>query len=135
MIEYTRSANDYETDANGYVHHSNYIRYMEEARIYALEKIGFSFKALEEQGLASPVVDVKCEYIGDLDFEDRFTVGVWGYMKSSAVFELKYEITLDGEEIANGSSKHCFMKGGRPINIKKELPEFVSALENTKKEK
>ena len=33
----------YETDQMGIVHHSNYIRWFEEARIYFMEQVGYSF--------------------------------------------------------------------------------------------
>ena len=38
----------YETDKMGITHHSNYIRWMEEARVDFLEKIGWSYAKLEE---------------------------------------------------------------------------------------
>ena len=43
MIEvkpYIRRANYYETDQMGIVHHSNYIRYSEEARIELMRQVG-----------------------------------------------------------------------------------------------
>lgn len=52
----------YETDKMGITHHSNYIRFMEEARIDWLDKIGWNFAKLESMGLTSPVLSVKCEY-------------------------------------------------------------------------
>ena len=41
----------YETDQMGIVHHSNYIRWFEEARSYILEQIGFGYKKMEEEGI------------------------------------------------------------------------------------
>ena len=38
-MEFERGINYYELDGMNVVHHSNYIRYMEEARIYLLDKI------------------------------------------------------------------------------------------------
>ena len=40
-----------ETDQMGIVHHSNYIRWMEEARIDFLSQIGWDFDKLEEMGI------------------------------------------------------------------------------------
>lgn len=40
MIKYSRSVNYYETDQMGIVHHSNYIRYFEEARLHWMDEIG-----------------------------------------------------------------------------------------------
>ena len=40
---YERTINYYETDKMGIVHHSNYIRFLEEARCYKLKKMGMPY--------------------------------------------------------------------------------------------
>ena len=40
---YTRRANYYETDKMGIIHHSNYIRWFEEARLHYMEEMGWPF--------------------------------------------------------------------------------------------
>ena len=40
VIEYERSPFYYETDRMNVIHHSNYIRWFEEARIYFMEQVG-----------------------------------------------------------------------------------------------
>ena len=52
----------YETDQMGIVHHSNYIRWFEEARSYILEENGFGYKKMEELGIISPVLSVNARY-------------------------------------------------------------------------
>ena len=47
---YEHKVHYYETDKMGVVHHSNYIRWMEEARVDMMEKSGFGYKRLEEEG-------------------------------------------------------------------------------------
>ena len=46
---YKRKVNYYETDAMQIVHHSNYIRFLEEARISFMDKIGLPYKKIEEE--------------------------------------------------------------------------------------
>ena len=58
MEKYVHKVNYYETDKMGITHHSNYIRWMEEARIAFFDAIGFSYKKLEEQGIVSPVLGI-----------------------------------------------------------------------------
>ena len=41
---YEHKAHYYETDKMGIVHHSNHIRWMEEARMDLLEQLGYSFQ-------------------------------------------------------------------------------------------
>ena len=45
--QYGRKVNYYETDQMGVVHHSNYIRWMEETRVAYLEKIGVGYDKME----------------------------------------------------------------------------------------
>ena len=45
---FERRINYYETDKMGVVHHSNYIRFLEETRCEWLEKIGMPFEVLEK---------------------------------------------------------------------------------------
>ena len=47
---YIHKVQYYETDMMGMVHHSNYIRWMEEARIDFMDKLGFSYRKMEEEG-------------------------------------------------------------------------------------
>ena len=44
---YERTINYYETDKMGVVHHSNYIRFLEEARCYFLLCFGMPFEDFE----------------------------------------------------------------------------------------
>lgn len=59
---YTHKVQYYETDKMGITHHSNYVRWMEEARIDFLDKLGFPFEKLEQDGIVSPVLSVECSY-------------------------------------------------------------------------
>ena len=59
---YQHKAQYYETDQMGCVHHSNYIRWFEEARTDLLEQLGFSYGHMEELGILCPVLEVHVEY-------------------------------------------------------------------------
>lgn len=71
---YDRSINYYETDQMGIVHHSNYIRYFEEARLDMMEQVGLSYAAMEEHGLIIPVLSVACEYIKPVLFGEKVQI-------------------------------------------------------------
>ena len=51
MYSYLHKVQYYETDQMKVVHHSNYIRWMEEARIAFLDSIGVCYAQLEERGI------------------------------------------------------------------------------------
>ena len=58
MHSYIRKVKYYETDKMGITHHSNYIRWMEEARMDFIKSLGYGMKRLESEGVMSPVVSL-----------------------------------------------------------------------------
>lgn len=63
MEKYVHIVKYYETDKMGITHHSNYFRWMEEARVDFFNKIGISYKYLESIGVFSPFVNVECNFV------------------------------------------------------------------------
>lgn len=48
-LTFERKINYYETDKMGIVHHSNYIRFLEEARCFLLNSVGMPFSEFEKK--------------------------------------------------------------------------------------
>lgn len=121
----------YETDKMGITHHSNYIRFMEEARVDWLNKIGWSFDKLEKLGLTSPVISVKCKYKKTTTYPDIVLIKPTLEAYNGIKMKIKYEITNKetNEIVAIGETEHCFLnEKGFPIIIKKSYPEFDTSL-------
>ncbi len=120
----------YETDKMGITHHSNYIRWMEEARIDFLSRIGWDYAKLEEEGIISPVVSVACKYIRTTTFGDTVSIEVTATEFKGVKLKLGYIMRNDeGTTVCEASSEHCFLdKQGLPIKLKKEYPLFYHAL-------
>ena len=76
IMEFERGINYYELDGMNVVHHSNYIRYMEEARIYLLDKMGLPYKKIEDNGIMIPVLEVNYKYKYPAKFGDIIVVKV-----------------------------------------------------------
>lgn len=131
-IVFERKINYYETDRMGVVHHSNYIRFLEEARCYWLEKIDMPFELLEENGITIPVLGVNCSYKYHVTFGD--TILIKPYMKeySGVRMMVGYDVTekTTGKTVIIAETKHCFTnKSLKPINLKKYNPEFSNKFE------
>tara|TARA_Y100001935_G_C17041030_1_gene377275 strand:- start:300 stop:659 length:360 start_codon:yes stop_codon:yes gene_type:complete len=60
----------------GFVHHSNYLKYFEAARLEWLDKLGISYKKMEEDGVLLPVIYTEIKYLFPLKFDDTFVVKV-----------------------------------------------------------
>ena len=73
---FERRINYYETDRMGVVHHSNYIRYLEEARCFWLEELQMPFSLFEEKGITIPVLGVNCRYQYHVTFDDTIQIYV-----------------------------------------------------------
>ena len=73
---YCRKAQYHETDQMGIIHHSNYVKWMEEARIGYMSQMGFSYKKVEELGVISPVVEISVAYKKQVFFDDEIQVRV-----------------------------------------------------------
>ncbi len=131
MKAYIHQVQYYETDRMGITHHSNYIRWMEEARVAFLEELGWSYARLEHMGIFSPVTQVSCEYKKTTTFPDQVAIEVQVQEYRGVRLFLAYRM-LDartGEEAAVGTSGHCFLnREGRPMSLKKECPAFDAAL-------
>ena len=112
---FERGINYYETDKMGVVHHSNYIRYMEEARCSWLESIGMPFELLEKNGITIPVLGVSCNYKYHATFGDIILIKAYMKEYSGVRMTVGYEMTdkntgkvfLTGETKANKLKKIC----------------------------
>ncbi|PQO38323.1 acyl-CoA thioesterase [Blastopirellula marina] len=107
-----------ETDAQGRVHHANYITYFELARTEMLRAGGFNYKRMEEEGLLLVVRDVQCRYHLPAEFDDLLQVTVKTVKAKGARIELNYEIRRDDDVIVEGSTLlACITREGKPTRI------------------
>ena len=89
MEPYRHIVQYYETDRMGVTHHSNYIRWMEDARVDFLRQIGWGYGKLEAAGILSPVTAVECHYRASTTFSDEVTVRVTVREFSGVVLKLQ----------------------------------------------
>lgn len=132
-IIFERKINYYETDRMGIVHHSNYIRYLEEARCYWLEKVEMPFSLLEENGITIPVLGVNCTYKYHVTFDDTILINVFVKEYSGVRMTIGYDVKdkKTGKTVLLGETKHCFTdKNLKPINLKKYAPDFSNKIED-----
>lgn len=131
MNTYTHKVCYYETDKMGITHHSNYIRWMEEARVAFLDRIGYGYAKLESEGVVSPVIGVECQYKHPTTFDDGVEIAVDVDEFKGVRLVVGYTMTnrKSGELVLTGRTTHCFTDvSGKPIILKKQFPEFDAAL-------
>ena len=76
MNAYRHTVQYYETDRMGIVHHSNYIRWMEEARVDYLAQLGWGLERLEAMGSVSPATYLDAKYKQTTTFPDVISIQV-----------------------------------------------------------
>lgn len=128
MHTYHHEVKYYECDRMGITHHSNYVRFMEEARVDLLDQLGYGFDKVEAEGVVSPVVAIQCNYKHPTTFKDVIDINVWISKLSDLKFDFSYEMKVGGKVVCTAQSTHCFMENNRPVIIAKRLPELYKAI-------
>jgi len=127
IYPYERKAYYYETDKMGIMHHSNYIRILEESRVSFLEQAGMPFESIEASGVLMPVLTAGCKYITPLVFDEPFAVYPMITVFTGTKLELTYKIISrrSGKLCAEGYSSHCFTDENlKPIRTKQNHPKI-----------
>lgn len=124
---YLHNAKYYETDQMAIVHHSNYIRWFEEARIDWLEQMGIPYDEMEARGIIIPVIGVSAEYKTMTHFKEDVAIYSRLEAYNSVRFTVSYEVrdVKTGVLRCTGSSSHCFVdQNYRPIILRKAAPDY-----------
>ncbi len=131
MKPYLHKVQYYETDRMGITHHSNYIRWMEEARIDFMDQIGFPYTRMEAEGVLSPVKALSCEDRQPCTFGDEISIYVSAGSFNGVVLEILYRMAnREGETVCTARSEHVFLnREGRFVRMKKQMPAFCAAVE------
>lgn len=134
---FKRKVRYYETDRMGVVHHSNYLRILEDARMDWMDENVMKYSELEKLGVIVPAVSASGNFRGFLHFDEHFTVYVRLVEYTGVRMKFSYEIYSDetGKLCYDGETSHYFssdaLKTGKdymPVSIKHKLPEVHEKL-------
>ncbi|MDR2125544.1 MAG: acyl-CoA thioesterase [Prevotellaceae bacterium] len=118
----------YETDKMGIVHHSNYVRYYEYARMEMMMNLGLSYGTMEKEGVMMPVISVSSRYIKPAYYEDELVVRVILNDLPTAKICFCYEIfNQHGDLINKGETVLSFtnIATGRPCRPPQRLTDIL----------
>ena len=130
MQPYIHTVQYYETDRMRITHHSNYIRWMEEARMELLSRLDWPIERLEEMGIFIPVVAVDFRFKHTTTSSERISITVsvakWTGIRMVLAYEMRKE---DGTLAGTGTTEHCFLdREGRIIRLQREYAELYQAI-------
>ena len=111
-----------ETDAQGHVHHANYINYFEIGRVEMLRDGGISYREFEESGLMLVIVNLKCDYFKPAVYDDLLKLRTSVVKAKGVRIQHSYEIFRDDDLIVKGETiVACVDHKGKP----KALPIWL----------
>lgn len=116
-----------ETDQMGIVHHSNYLRYFEVARLEWLTALGVSYTSMEQHGILMPVIDANLSYKTSAFFEDSLIVHIQLEEIPRVKIKFSYEIKNQKDQVVClGHTSLAFLN----VETRKPMrcPENFSAL-------
>ncbi len=92
-----------DTDQMGFMHHSNYARYYEDARTALFRKLGLPYSEVEKEGLLLPVVKMEAHFKQPLRYEEEFTVTTWLEKMPASTIIFHYEIENEDDEVVHAA--------------------------------
>jgi acyl-CoA thioester hydrolase len=109
-----------ETDKMGVVYYANYFVWFEVARTEWLRSQGWTYREMEAQGLALPVIDAHCEYRQSARYDDEIELRTRGALISPLRIEFTYDLMRKFDAIlaATGRTVHAATDlDGRPTRL------------------
>ena len=117
----------YETDAMRVVHHSNYIRYFELARIVWLDEHHRPYREYVADGLHFATTHVEVNYHAPAAYDDRVRIETWPTWVRAASLRMAYTISRGDDVLVSGATEHAMVdeESGRPRRIPREWRESL----------
>jgi acyl-CoA thioester hydrolase len=112
-----------ETDAQGRVHHANYINFFEIGRVEFLRALGHSYRDLEDkEEIMLVVAEVSCQYFLPARYDDLLTLRTTVTRSKGVRIRHEYKVFLHDNLIAMGHTVVACV--GRNGKVKK-LPKWL----------
>jgi acyl-CoA thioester hydrolase len=118
-----------ETDRMGVVYYANYLVWFEIGRTEWLRETGWTYRAMEEDGLALPVIEAHCEYKQGARYDDELEIRTTARLVSPARIAFDYEIVrvADAVTVAKGRTVHATIdRAGRPTRLPARVKELMA---------
>ena len=125
----------FDTDAMRIVHHANYVRYFELARVRLLDEHHRPYTDYMAEGIHFAVTRVEVDYKQAARFDDRLAVQAWLTWVRGASLAVGYAITRGDELLVHGSTEHAAVdEAGRVRRIPRAYRADLGSLVGPKPE-
>ena len=119
-----------DTDQMGVVYYGNYPQYLELGRVEWLRSIGFTYKAMEEEGIMMPVVSLQIQYKKPALYDELITIRTKLKELPSTKIEFNYEILNEkGELLSTANTVLVFVDARtfRPVRCPEKVLKLIKA--------
>ena len=107
-----------ETDAQGRVHHANYLNYFEIGRVEMLRASGIRYRELEEQGMMLVVAEMSVRYFSPAQYDDLLRLATTVERSKGARVEHTYKLYRNDDLLAEARSVvACISKEGKILRL------------------
>ena len=123
-LYYTLKVKNYHIDSYGHVNNAVYLNYLEDARTYFLEKMGFSLHDLHKNGIDIVVTEIRIKYKKPAFFGDRLSISGKFSVLSRYKSTWHHRILRKDEFIAEAYVTLAYLKDGKLIPIPEDIYEI-----------
>ena len=108
-----------ETDRMGVVYYANYFVWFEVGRTEWLRESGWTYREMEGEGVALPVIEARCEYRQPARYDDHIEIRTRATLLTPVRIRFDYEVVrADDTTVAAGHTVHAAMDAnGRPCRL------------------
>jgi acyl-CoA thioester hydrolase len=118
-----------ETDQMGVVYYANYLVWFEVGRTEWLRAHGWTYRAMEAEGLRLPVIEARCAYRQPAKYDDEILVRTTARQVSPVRLAFDYDVRRADDQgvVATGVTLHTTLDGrGRPVRLPARVKEFIA---------
>ena len=118
-----------DTDQMGVVYYANYLVWFEVGRTEWLRQTGWSYRQMEEDGVALPVIEAHCEYRQPLRYDDEVEIATRAVLVTPVRIRFEYAVTRAGDAnpSAQGHTVHAAVDAaGKPCRLPVRVRELLA---------
>jgi acyl-CoA thioester hydrolase len=118
-----------ETDKMGVVYYANYFVWFEVARADLLRSLGWTYREMEQAGVALPVIEAHCRYHRGARYDEELEIKAEGRLLSPVRMEFTYEVVCrhDATLAASGRTVHAAVDpAGRPCRLPERIRQVFA---------
>jgi len=117
-----------DTDRMGVVYYANYLVWFEVGRTEWLRETGWSYREMESDGIALPVIEARCEYRQPARYDDEIEIATRATLLTPVRIRFDYQVTRtgDGALSATGHTVHAAVdRTGKPCRLPARVREIL----------